>query len=112
VLENPWTNSSFSKENPMASHVDRDERTLAVEGASYRWAYHFVSFGLLLLAVYRSGVRNEAAWDLLALAVLGGVVASGYQWLHQVLTRRWLVRGMLTLVVAALVAALVVWMRT
>jgi hypothetical protein len=96
----------------MTSHVDRDERTLAVEGASYRWAYHFVSFGLLLLCAYRSGVRNEAPWDLLALAVLGGVVASGYQWSHQVLTRRWLVNGLATLLVAALVAAVIVWLRT
>jgi hypothetical protein len=29
--------------------VHRDERTLAVENASYRWAYLFLSFALLLL---------------------------------------------------------------
>jgi hypothetical protein len=96
----------------MTSSLDRDERTLAVENASYRWAYHFVSFALLVVVGYRSFMRGEAAWDLLALVILGGGVASAYQWSHQVLTKRWLVSGLASMLVAAVIAALVVWLRT
>ena len=35
-----------------APSVQRDERTVAVENASYRWAYLFLSFGLLALVAY------------------------------------------------------------
>jgi len=50
----------------MTTHqnVQRDERTVAVENASYRWACTFVSFALLIDVMYRGAVRNEAAWDL------------------------------------------------
>jgi hypothetical protein len=57
--------------------VDRDERTIAVENASYRWAYMFMSFGLLLLVGYRSFVHHESSWDLFALVILGGGVGEG-----------------------------------
>ena len=53
--------------------VHRDERTTAVENASYRWAYLVLSFGLLLIVAFRSFVYGESAWDLLALVVLGGL---------------------------------------
>jgi hypothetical protein len=96
----------------MNASLDRDERTLVVENASFRWAYQFVSFGLLVLVGYRSFARGEAAWDLLALVVLGGVVASAYQWSQRVLTVRWLVNGLAVMLVAAVVAALVVWLRS
>ena len=48
-----------------ASGVVRDERTIAVEDASYRLAYGFISFALLLDVMYRSLVRREAPWELL-----------------------------------------------
>ena len=70
--------------------VDRDERTVTVEHASYRWAYLVLSYGLLLSVMYRSFVRHEASWDLLALVVLGGAVSALYQGSYRVLTRRWL----------------------
>ena len=38
----------------IAQSADRDERTLAVENAGYRWSSHVLSFGLLLLVAYRS----------------------------------------------------------
>lgn len=96
----------------MSAHVDRDERTLAVENASFRWAFHFLSFGLLVVVGYRSLVYDESAWDLLSLVVLGGLVASAYQWSHQVLTTRWVINGLASMLVAAILAALLVWLRT
>jgi hypothetical protein len=95
----------------MTSDVDRDERTLVVENESFRRAYHVMSFGLLAIVAYRSFASGEASWDLLALVVLGGVVAAAYQWSHRVLTRRWLVNGLAALAAAAAIAAIVGWMK-
>ena len=60
-------------------YVERDERTVAVENASYRWAYLVVTFALLVDMMYRSLVRHEAAWDLMALVIVGGAVCTVYQ---------------------------------
>jgi hypothetical protein len=90
--------------------VDRDERTVAVENASYRWAYMFVTFGLFLLVAYRSYVHNESPWDLLALAILGGLLSGAYQWFHKAQTVRW-VPVCLTIVAAGVLAAVIAWLR-
>lgn len=91
--------------------VDRDERTAAVENASYRWAYLFVSFGLLVLVAYRSFRHGESPWDLLALVLLGGGLASAYQGYHQTLSRRWGLACLGTVVAAAVLAAVLAWLR-
>jgi hypothetical protein len=91
--------------------VDRDERTVAVENASYRWAYLFLSFGLLALVAYRSFVHHESPWDLMALVVLGGVLSAAYQGLHKVLTAQWAVTCLLTIVAAGALAVLTVWLH-
>lgn len=87
--------------------VERDERTVAVENASYRWSYLTLSFGLLVLCAARSVVRHEAAWDLFGLLIIGGVVKTVYQANHRVLTPRW-ARLTLTTMGAALVLAIVI----
>mgnify|MGYP001031655173 CR=1 FL=1 len=89
----------------MNETFDRDERTLAVEGVAYRWAYLTLSYGLLAAAAYRSFARADAAWDLLALVVVGGAVHALYQGAQRVLTRRWAVHAVAALALAALVAA-------
>ena len=93
------------------SDVHRDERTLHVENASYRWAFHVFAYGLLLIVTYRSYVANESAWDLLALVVLGGTVASLYQWTHAILTKRSAATAVVGIVLAALLAMTLVWLR-
>jgi hypothetical protein len=90
--------------------VTRDERTLAVENASYRWAYLFVTFGLLVLVAYRSYVHNESPWDLMALVILGGLLSAAYLWFHKVRTERW-VPICLTVVAAGVLAAVIAWLR-
>ena len=87
-----------------AGDVTRDERTVAVENASYRWSYLVLSFGLLGLTAYRSMVLSQATWDLLALVVLGGLINAVYQGTRRVLNRRWIVVTMITFVVAGLLA--------
>ena len=62
-----------------ARAIERDERTMSVENASYRWAFLLLSFGVLLSVAYRSFVLQQTAWDLMALVIVSGVVASGYQ---------------------------------
>ena len=94
-----------------AGYVERDERTIAVENAGYRWSNLVLSFGLLLLTMYRSLVRHEAAWDLLGLVILGGVVNAVYQWSGHVLHRRWLMMTIVTFALAAVVAAVLVAIR-
>ncbi len=90
------------------SHVDRDERTLAVENTSFRWAYLFMTYGLLAIVAYRAFALKESSWDLLALVVASGVLTTGYQGFRRVLTRRWVVTAVVATLVAAAVAALVV----
>ncbi|MGB2716269.1 MAG: DUF6442 family protein [Vicinamibacterales bacterium] len=93
------------------SDVHRDERTLHVENASYRWAFHVFAYGLLLIVMYRSYIANEAAWDLLALVVVGGAVASVYQWTHDILTKRSAATAIVGIVLAAVLAMILVWLQ-
>lgn len=92
--------------------IIRDERTITVENSSYRWAYLLLSFGLLAVVAYRSFVWREASWDLMALVILGGVVTTLYQWSHRVLSRRWVFMAITTGLLAAVVAAVIVFFRS
>jgi hypothetical protein len=88
--------------------VMRDERTVTVENASYRWAYLVLSFGLLAIVAYRAYVAQESSWDLLALVILGGLVATAYQGAHNILTRSSAKVAAASVVVAAVVALVLV----
>jgi len=92
------------------SVVHRGEQTVLVENASFRWAYLVVSFGLLGLTMYRSVVWRESPWDLIALVVIGGAVPAIYQGYHHVLTSRFAGFAFAAAVVAAVIAAALVWM--
>jgi len=85
--------------------AQRDERTVAVEYASFRLAYLCLSYGLLAAVAYRSFVHHEQPWDLLALVVAGGVVSAGYQAANRTLGRRWAWITGVTVLAAALLAA-------
>lgn len=91
--------------------VIKDERTTAVENASYRWSYLVISFGLLLDVMYRSFFRQEASWDLLGLVILAGLVGTLYQSSQKILTRRWVIWAALTAVIAAVVALIIIFVR-
>ncbi|RPH78752.1 MAG: hypothetical protein EHM80_09505 [Nitrospiraceae bacterium] len=91
--------------------VERDERTTAVENAGYRWSYLVLSFGLLAIVAFRSFSLGEQSWDLLGLVLLGGIVNAGYQRMHRVVYRRWVVLSVVTMITAALLAALMVVLR-
>lgn len=57
----------------------RDEREAAIEQGGDRLAYLVISYGLLVLAAYRSFVERQPAWDLLGPVVAGGLVSVGYR---------------------------------
>jgi hypothetical protein len=91
-----------------AQPIMRDERTVATENASYRWAYLVLSYGLLASTVYRAFVRGEPSWDLLALVIVGGVVATAYQGSHRVLSSRWAMLTAAAIGIAIVIAAVTV----
>ena len=91
--------------------VIRDERTITIENASYRWAYHLLSFGLLASVVYRGFIRQESSWDLLALVILGGLVTTLYQGIHRVLSRRWALVTVITVLIAGAMALAITFLR-
>ena len=89
--------------------IIKDERTRAVEDASYRVGFNIICFGLLIDLVVRSVLYpNESVWDLMALVVISGFASTIYHARHKTLPPNFL-RSMLVLgvVVALLSAALV-----
>lgn len=94
-----------------STSVQRDERTAVVENASYRLAYLFLSFGLLVLVAYRSFVNKESPWDLLALVILAGGVAAAYQVFYRVVFSRYAATALAAVVLAALIAGLLMLIR-
>lgn len=85
--------------------VIRDERTEAVENASYRLAYSILSMGILLSTAYRGFMFDQACWDLLGLVIFTGWVAVAYQGAHQVLTWRFTRAAVAIMVLAGVIAA-------
>lgn len=89
----------------------RDERTIAVENASYRWGYLLLAFGLLAVVSYRGFIWGESNWDLLALVVLSSVATTIYQGVQQVLSGRWLLLAATTALLAVIVAAIIAFLQ-
>lgn len=87
----------------MITLAPRDEREASVDRAADRLIALVLSYGLLGLVAYRSFVLHEAAWDLLGLLVVSGVVGFAYRWRQRVVTSGLL----LALLVAALIAGVV-----
>jgi hypothetical protein len=87
--------------------VERDERTVAVENASYRWAYLVLTYALLVDVMYRSLFRNDAAWDLMALVIGGGIFCSVYQARQKILAHGWVMKAILGACVAGIIAAVI-----
>lgn len=71
----------------MIKQVERDERTIAVEKASYSLAYTFMGFALLVDVAYRSFVLKQSSFDLLAIVVLSGLIATAYQARQSILNK-------------------------
>lgn len=92
--------------------MELDERTIAVSNAGYRWSYLVLSFGILISVAVRSFTYGESSWDLLTLVVLGGVVNAAYQHSQRVLPRKWVAMTLVTMAIAAVLAALMILVRS
>jgi hypothetical protein len=87
--------------------VIRDERVVAVQNASYKWAFTFLLFALLVDVICRGLLRHEAAWDLMALVIVSSGLSTVYQAWQRVLPISVAVLGVcLAAVVGAFVSAL------
>ncbi len=98
--------------------VERDERTVAVENAGHRWACNFLICGLFIDLACRGIFRHEVNWDLLALAVVPGVIIGVYKARQKALplsrraAKKWAIIASLAGAVAGLIAfAIAFWFR-
>ena len=95
------------------SSVKRDERTVAVENASYKWSFIFLIFTLFIDVIYRGLIRQEAAWDLLALVIVGSAIGTVYQVRQKALpyNRAWPFIFILSLgsIIGAIVVLIMLW---
>jgi len=92
----------------MTSIVPKDERDTRVDLSADRVAYLVLSYGLLLSVAYRSFVNGDAAWDLIGLVVLGGVVGLAYRVRQGAASGHWTLMLAATIAIAFIVAAVVV----
>jgi hypothetical protein len=91
--------------------VIRDERTEAVENTSYRWAYFLLTYALLFDVMYRSFIRHDSAWDLMALVVVSGVLCTVYQAKQKILSQGWVMKLILAAGIAGVIAAILAMTR-
>jgi hypothetical protein len=89
----------------------RDEREAAVDRAADRLAYLVLSFGLLLLAAYRSFVDRVDSFDLLLLVIAGGGVGLVYRLSRRAVTGRSVAVIAATMLLALLVAGAIAVVR-
>jgi hypothetical protein len=83
----------------------KDERAIVIERAGHSLALKIVGFALLVDVFFRAVVQETAAWDLLGIVILGGLVASVYQAMHRVAGKYWIKAIVLSVLGAALAAA-------
>lgn len=75
----------MSTEQPLK----RDERTVAVENAAYKWGFRTLFCGVLVVCLYRSKVRNEDIGDLLLVGCISVAVVSVYLFRHKAAVIYW-----------------------
>ncbi len=95
--------------------AESDERTVAVENASYRWGWLLLYVGVLFAACYRIYVRQEAAIDLLVLATGSVAFCTLYQIRQKALTharyKKMLRIGLVFGVLGAILGLILCWYR-
>jgi hypothetical protein len=63
--------------------VVRDERTVVVENAAFRWGFYSFYLGLLVDCLYRNKVRHEDIGDLLVVLGVGATIVTVYLIRHK-----------------------------
>jgi hypothetical protein len=62
--------------------------------------------------MYRGLFRNDAAWDLMALVIGGGIFCSVYQARQKILAHGWVMKAVLGALIAAIIAAVAAVLAT
>ncbi len=88
--------------------IEKDERTTFIENTSYSFGYKFIAYALFIDVIYRGLRFNEAAWDLLAIVIIGGFVSTIYQYKQKILAKSWLKVVAFSSVIAFIIAFLMV----
>ncbi len=100
----------------ITAEVERDERTVSIENASYRLGYLLLYLGVLWDACYRAYFRHEMPFDLLALAIGSAAISTLYQARQKALTggrfRKMLAIGLIFGVLGAVWALILAWSRS
>ena len=94
-----------------AALVERDERTIAIENAGYRWSYLVLSFGILAIIAFRWFLGESMPWEFLALVVISGGVNAAIQAWHQTVFKRWVGLALATATAGGAIAALLAFLR-
>jgi hypothetical protein len=89
------------------NNIERDERAVAVQRASFTLGYQLLTFALLIDIMYRSFVRGEAPWDLFAIIFLGGAVTTIYQARYRIFTRSWIKTAILVFAIDMAAAVII-----
>jgi hypothetical protein len=87
--------------------ICKDERTIAIENASYRVAFCVLAIGALFDAVYRSWVLHQHPFDLLGLVMGTYIVAGILQARQRILGKCWGKTVLIAMGVGAVVAVVV-----
>lgn len=88
--------------------VIRDERTVAVENASYKLGFILLLFGLMVIVGVRALVLHQTLWEGMALVIVSSGVATFCQRKQRILPRRWPLVGMGVALFGAVVGVVVV----
>ncbi|WP_434512172.1 hypothetical protein [Desulfitobacterium sp. AusDCA] len=89
--------------------VEKDERTITVEHASYSMGYKIAMYALLIDTMARSFFLKEASWDLLGIVILCGLVTTVYQLNFKILTKNWVRASILVLIISIIVATVIIF---
>jgi hypothetical protein len=92
--------------------LKRDERTVTVENAGFKWGYYCLALGLVIDAVYRQEVRNEAIGDLIALLCVSSAISLVYLVAHKAWVPRWPLRRVVLVLAGCIVVAVLVFVLT
>jgi hypothetical protein len=58
--------------------VERDERTVAVENAAFKWGFYSLYLGILLDCLYRHKIRHLDTGDLFVVLGVGVAIVTVY----------------------------------
>lgn len=90
--------------------TDKDERAIFIENVSYKFGYNLIAFVLLFDVMYRGLVFKEAAWDLLGIIIISGLVMTLYQYKQKILDKNWIKIVAISSLISFIVALLISFM--